>query len=298
MKRNSAEESMVYRQKWPLAVFLTPAFILLMIFLFYPFFENVLDSLSHVPSLGTVRESFVGPAHYQRLISDPMMRTALANTGLLMLCTLVFQCGFALVLAILVDSVSRGAQFFRTVFFFPIVISATALGLLFNLIFLYQGGMVNQFLARFGAEPIDWKSKAFAFFTMVTPVMWQYIGFYFVIILTGLNKIPAELYEAADIDGAGRFQRIRHVTLPMLHNVLVTCATLGITGALKVFDLPWTMFKGGMPLGSTYLTGTYMYDRTFNFQEVSYGAAIAVVIVLIGVLSAQITNAVFKPKEY
>lgn len=291
-------DSMIYRRKWPLIVFLGPAFIFLIIFLFYPFLQSVIDSLHNTLKLGSPRGDFTGLENYKRLFTDPMMRTALFNTGKLMLFTLVFQVGIALLLAMMVDNIKRGAQFFRIVYFFPIVISATALGLLFNLIFLYNGGMINQLLANFGVKAINWKEGGYAFITMLTPVMWQYVGFYFVILITGLNSIPEELYEAASIDGAKGLQRIRYITLPMLYNVIITCVTLAITGALKVFDLPWVMFPGGIPLGTTYLTGTYMYDRTLNFGEVGYGSSIAIAIVVIGVVAAQVTNHVFKPKEY
>ena len=119
----------------------------------------------------------------------------------MMVVTIVGQVGIAIVLAILVDNIKGGAKFFRTVYFFPIVISATALGLMFNLIFLYDKGMLNQLLEIFGVtELIDWKGEKLAILTMMLPVMWQYVGFYFVILITGLNNVSGELYEAASID--------------------------------------------------------------------------------------------------
>ena len=219
---------------------------------------------------------------------------------LLMLLTILFQVGIALLLALLVDNIRKGASFFRTVYFFPIVISATALGLLFNLIFLYNGGMLNQLLTDLGwiKEAIDWKSEQYYMFTMMLPVMWQYVGFYFVIIVTGLNNISPELYEACSIDGATAFQRITRITLPLLHNTLCICLTLAITGALKVFDLPWIMMGQGMPMDKSWLMGTYMYQQTFITGDVDYGSAIALVIVVLGVAISQVANAIFKEKDY
>ena len=206
----------------------------------------------------------------------------------------------ALVLALMVDNIKVGAKFFRTVYFFPIVISATALGLLFNLIFLYDGGMLNQLLQNLGlaAENIDWKDPAHFFVTMMVPVIWQYVGFYFVILVTGLNNISTDIYEAAEIDGASGLGRIRYITLPLLHNTLCTCLVLAITGSLKVFDLPWTMFVGGLPLDKSWLTGTYMYYQTMVLQDVDYGSAIAILIVVLGVVISQIANRIFKEKDY
>lgn len=94
---------------------------------------------------------------------------------------------------------------------------------MFNLIFLYDKGMVNQLLESLGVtELIDWKGEKLALITMMLPVMWQYVGFYFVILITGLNNISGELYEAAAIDGATGFQKVRYVSIPLLHNVMCT----------------------------------------------------------------------------
>ena len=294
-------DSMVFKRKSPLLFFLVPAFLFMTVFLYYPFVMNVVNSFCDITGLGTAAVGWNSPwyQNYQRLFSDPVMATALKNTLLLMLLTIVFQVGVALLLALLLDNIKKGTQFFRTVYFFPIVISATALGLLFNLIFLYDGGMVNQLLMKFGAaENIDWKDEGHYLFTMCFPVLWQYVGFYFVILVTGLNNISADIYEAAEIDGAGGFLRVRYITLPLLHNVLCTCLTLAITGALKVFDLPWVMMGEGMPLDRSWLTGTYMYSQTFTMGDVDYGSTVAVVIVVLGVVMAQLSHRFLKEKDY
>ena len=129
------------------------------------------------------------------------------------------------------------------------------------------------------------------------PVMWQYVGFYFVILITGLNNISPDLYEAAALDGADGWKRTRYITLPLLRNVLCTCLVLAITGALKVFDLPWVMFGAGMPENMSWLTGTYMYDQTFNKMNVDYGSTIAVLIVVLGVILSNVANRIFRPSE-
>ena len=291
----------LYRRKGPLIVFLLPAFLFLILFLYYPFFQNILNSFSGITGLRAPAQGLNEPwyANYATLATDPKLRTALGNTVLLTLCTMVFQVGIALILALLVDSIRVGAQLFRTLYFFPIVISATALGLMFNLIFLYNGGMLNQLLANLGlaAEAIDWKDPRHFLFSMFAPVMWQYVGFYFVILVTGLNNISQNLYEAAALDGCTGWKRVRYVTLPLLRNVLCTCLVLAVTGALKVFDLPWVMFGAGMPQDRGWLTGTYMYDQTFNRGNVDYGSAIAILIVVLGVLFSNIANRVFRPRD-
>ena len=304
--------SMIYKKKSPLIIFLLPAFIFLIAYLYYPFLQNIFNTFLNIGGLGRVADGVNDPwyENYRRLLTDPDLRTALKNTVLLILFTVVFQVGIALILALLVDSIRVGAKVFRTVYFFPIVISATALGLMFNLMFLYKGGMVNQLLLKLGllesevkasgkvvVNWLDWKDQSHFLFTMFMPVVWQYVGFYFVILITGLNNIPSDLFEAAALDGASGLKKVRYITLPMLRNVLCTCLVLAITGALKVFDLPWVMFGAGMPQNQGWLTGTYMYDQTFNKMNVDYGSTIAVLIVVLGVVLSNVANRVFKPAE-
>ena len=291
----------IYKNKKPLAVFLTPAFLFMIVYLYYPFFMNIVNSFQKIKMLGQRNAAWNDPwyLNYVELFQDPVVGIALKNTLIMMLVTIVGQVGIAIVLALLVDNIKVGGKFFRTVFFFPIVVSATALGLMFTLIFLYDKGMLNQLLEAMGKTTLtDWKSEGIALVTMMLPVMWQYVGFYFVILITGLNNISEELYESAAIDGATRFQRVRYISLPLLHNVICTCVVLAVTGALKVFDLPWTMFPKGMPLKTTFLTGTYMYYQTMEAKNVDYGSALAIMLVVLGVVTSQIVNRIFKEKDY
>lgn len=293
--------SMIYKRKAPLLLFLIPAFAFMVLFLYYPFVMNIFNSFSDISGLGTSPDGWNSPwySNYTKLFGDPIMRTAVLNNLIFMGMTIIFQVGIALLLALLVDNIQKGTQFFRTVYFFPIVISATALGLLFNLIFLYDGGMVNQLLMNFGVkEMIDWKDEEHYMFTMLLPVMWQYVGFYFVILVTGLNNMPADVFEAARIDGANAFELVRYIKLPLLHNSLCTCLTLAITGALKVFDLPWIMMGAGMPMDRSWLTGTYMYNQTFTMGDVDYGSTISILIVALGVVISQVASRIFKEKDY
>lgn len=290
---------MIYKKKWPAVFFLTPAFLFMLIFLYYPFFQNIVNSFFEIRQLGAPAGDYVGFENYLKLVpglstTDPNMMTAIKNTLLLMLCTVVFQVGIALVLALLVDTVRRGSQVFRTLFFFPIVVSATALGLLFNLLLMTRGP-VNQLIESLGGEAIIFREQ-FTFLTMAVPVIWQYVGFYFVILATGLNNISEDIREAAEIDGATGLRRVRYITLPLLRNVLITCLTLSITGSLKVFDMPWVMFPPYF--SDAYLTGTYMYYQTFEKSNVDYAAAIAVFIVLLGVLLSQASKLIFREKDY
>lgn len=282
-------------------VFLIPAFLFMIVYLYYPFLQNIWNSFQNIRQLGSMGEGILQPwySNYIEMFRDEIVWISLRNTLSMMVVTLAGQVGLAVLLALMVDNVKCGKQFFKTLYFFPIVISATALGLLFKLIFLYDKGMLNQILENCGKMSLtDWKAEGIALFTMMLPVMWQYVGFYFVILITGLNNISDEIYEAAKIDGASTLQRVRYISLPLLHNVICTCSVLAVTGALKVFDLPWTMFPKGMPLKSTFLTGTYMYYHTIETKNVDYGSALAVLIVVLGIVLAKVVNMIFREKEY
>lgn len=291
----------IYKNKKPIIVFLTPAFLFMIVYLYYPFFMNILNSFKKIKRLGQLEAAWNDPwyLNYTEMFHDPVVWTSLKNTLIMVVVTIVGQVGIALLLALLVDNIKVGGGFFRTVYFFPIVVSATALGLLFNLIFLYDKGMLNQLLEAMGKKTLtDWKSEGLALFTMMLPVMWQYVGFYFVILITGLNNISEELYESAAIDGATRFQRVKYISIPLLHNVICTCVVLAVTGALKVFDLPWTMFPKGMPLKTTFLTGTYMYYQTMEATNVDYGSTLAILIVVLGIVTSRVVNRIFKEKDF
>lgn len=287
--------STIYRNKKYVWFFILPAAIFMTLYLYYPFVQNIINSFQNIRGLGSPAKGWNTPwyENYVKLFKDAELLIALKNTVYMILATLIGQVGIAILLALMVDNIKHGAQFFRTVYFFPIVISATALGLLFNLMFLYNGGMVNQIIG----QNIDWKDGKLSMFTLMLPVVWQYVGFYFVILATGLNNISDEYYEAAAIDGATKLQRIRYITLPLIRNVICTCAVLGVTGALKVFDLPWTMFPAGMPYGTTWLTGTYMYDVTMSRKNIDYASTIALLIVFLGIVLSKLVNKVFKQNE-
>lgn len=290
-------DAKIYQNKKFIIFFLIPAFLFMCVFLYYPFVRNIMNSFQHIKYMGSASGEWNDPIfkNYIEIFKDPKMVIALKNTVIMIVATIIGQVGIALLLSLLVSNIKKGSGFFRVVYFFPIVVSATALGLLFNLIFLYDKGMINQILQFVGVldasknELIDWKTQ-YPIFTMLVPVIWQYVGFYFIILLTGLSGISEELYEAASIDGATKFQRVRYITLPLLRNSISTCVVLAVTGALKVFDLPWTMFVNGM--SDTWLTGTYMYFKVY--KDVDYASAIAVFIVVLGVVLSLVVNKLFK----
>lgn len=291
---------MLYRKKWPLIIFLVPSLIFLVVFLYIPFLNNIKNSLYDMTTpvlLQGQTWKFIGIDNYKRMLTDPDLRTSILNSLKMMVLTVVFQVGIAFVLAVMVSQTKRMQQFFRTVYFFPVVISATAIGLIFKLFYNYNGGMLNQLLELVGKSPVNWLSPALAFIMVAVPTLWSYVGFYFVIILTGLSDIPEDIYEVASIDGCSKFKQVFYITFPMLRGVLCTCVVLAVTGALKVFDLPWVLVPNGAPQGLTHFLGTYMYQSTFGMNNYDYGSALAVLIVILGIAVSRGINIVVKPEN-
>lgn len=291
---------MLYKKKWPLVIFLLPSVLFLIIFLYIPFFNNIKNSLFDMTTpvlLGGQSWKFIGLDNYKRMLTDPDLRVSILNSLKMMALTIIFQVGIAFVLAVLVSNVKKMQQFFRTVYFFPVVISATAIGLIFKLFYNYNGGMLNQILVAFGQEPVNWLKPTLAFIMVSIPTLWSYVGFYFVIILTGLSDIPDEIYEVASIDGCSKLKQVFYITIPMLRGVICTCIVLAVTGALKVFDLPWVLVPNGAPQGLTHFLGTYMYQSTFGMNNYDYGSALAVLIVILGIIVSRIINIIVHPDK-
>ena len=291
---------MLYRKKWPLIIFLVPSLIFLVIFLYIPFLNNIKNSLYDMTTpvlLQGQTWKFIGIENYKKMLTDPDLRIAIFNSLKMMALTVIFQVGIAFVLAVMVSQTKRMQQFFRTVYFFPVVISATAIGLIFKLFYNYNGGMLNQLLEMVGKSPVNWLSPALAFIMVAILTIWSYVGFYFVIILTGLSDIPEDIYEVASIDGCSKFKQVFYITFPMLRGVLCTCVVLAVTGALKVFDLPWVLVPNGAPQGLTHFLGTYMYQSTFGMNNYDYGSALAVLIVILGIAVSRGINIVVKPEN-
>lgn len=262
-------------------IFLIPAVVLLLCFMIYPLGKTIFYSFTAWYNFST-EQTFIGLDNYKELIADPVIRVALRNTVILMAGVLIFQIGFALILAIMVDGIRHCFKFFRTIYFFPIVISATAIGLLFTLIYKYEYGLLNYFVVLFGGEKQVWINEKSSIYLALIPVVWQYVGFYFVIFLTGIANIPADIYESAMLDGIRPLQKAAYITIPMLRSVLTSSIVLVISGCFKVFDIIFMVTNGG-PLDSSQLLSTYMYQKAFARGNGGYASSIAIVMIVLGV---------------
>ncbi len=224
------------------------------------------------------RGHFIGFANYAALAKDPMLRQAFTNTFLLALMYLPVGLAAGLGVAILLNQKVRLIGFYRTCFLVPFVASAAAEGLLFSFIFDSDFGIVNAGLQAVGLPRqgfLQDPSEALAVLAIV--YFWTQFGFNIVIYLAALQDIPQEVLEAASIDGAGRWAKFWHVTVPTVRPVTIFLLVWGLIDVFQFFDLVYTTTRGG-PLNSTLTLVFYIWQLAFNFFTAGYGAAVAYVL--------------------
>ncbi|MGL4799835.1 MAG: carbohydrate ABC transporter permease [Cellulosilyticaceae bacterium] len=288
---------MIYKDKKIIWLFLLPTVAFMLCFLYIPFLLGIFNSFHSSGDITGLTRTWIGLENYKMMFSDQNIHTALTNTFIMMGLTVVFEVGLGFLLAIFVDNIKRGQKFYRTVFFFPVVISATAIGLMFVLFYDYRAGLLNTLIGKFGVDPILWLDEAKALYMIAIPTVWQYVGFYFVIVLTGIAAIPEDIYESAYLDGITGFKKVIYITIPLLKGVIKSCLVLVITGTLKIFDLAWVILPHGNPVGASYLLGTLQYEMVYESYRVGYGSAIAVLIVVLGLGISLIVNKFLKEED-
>jgi len=281
-----------FKDKRYIVLFLAPTVILLFTFLLYPLIQSVYYSFTDWYNFSN-EKTFIGLDNYRQLVNDPIVWIALKNTLILTAGAILLQAGGGLALALLTDSVKKGFKFFRTVYFFPIVISGTAIGLMFSIIYNYDYGLLNAIMKALGLPEQVWLTEHSSIYLVLIPILWQYVGFYFVIFLTGMSKIPEDIYESAQLDGITGIQKAFKITIPLLRDVIASCLTLATAGALKVFDVVYIVTKGG-PMNSSELLSTYMYDKAFNGQNAGYASTIVIAMMLLGIAITVILNKAIK----
>jgi len=226
--------------------------------------------------------------HYAELLGDTKFWGSMLHNVHYALATVVGKVVLGFGLALALNGAFRGRAFFRAVFFLPVVISFVAIGTIWGFMLQYQLGALNGTLRALGlgALALDWLGDPrLAMWSVIAVDIWKWTGFHVVIYLAGLQSLPPELDEAAEIDGANALQRFVHVTLPMMHRYTMTNVIIATLGAFSVFDLIFIMTKGG-PFNATQVAMTQVYLNAFQFQRFGYASAQAtVLLVVMGVVS-------------
>ena len=267
------------------AILLAPALGLCAIFIFIPALLAIAGSFF---TFGITSRQWqpAGLANYAQAFGDPIFWTALKNNLIIVAGSITVQVGFGTVLAAILDrGLPRAATVFRTIIFAPMVVSAVAVALIWQVILDPNVGALNAIIKGIGLTPpqLGWLGDpTISIWVVLLIACWQYTGFMMVLILAGLQGIPKELYEAASLDGARGLKAFRHITLPSIRNVLLVAALITTIGGFKVFDLIYATTQGG-PANATQVLGTYIYLQAFNLGNMGYANAISVVLLVIAV---------------
>ncbi|MFM9646484.1 carbohydrate ABC transporter permease [Streptomyces galilaeus] len=256
-----------------------PAVVLLIVFLVVPVVLAFALAFTDARLVSPTPARFVGLRNFRLLFDDPVFYKSLRNTAYFAAVVVPLQAGLALVLALLVNAKVRGVNFFRTVYFLPVVTSMVVVSLLWT--FLYrQDGLVNRVISALTLGHVDgpdWLGNPdTAILAVILMSVWQGVGFHMVIWLAGLQTIPAELYEAADLDGATRWHRFRHVTWPGLRATRTFVLVTITIAAFSLFTQIRVMTQGG-PLDSTTSVVYQAVHAGYDQQQTAYAAAISLV---------------------
>ncbi len=291
-KSAAAKGSLALRRKKSVAVcatvFLLPVLIMLGVFLIYPIIQTFVNSTTNWNGI-SANKSFIGLYNWNKLIHDSDFWRAFGNNVKVMILSLVIQMPIGILLATFLDAGGRKFNFFKVIWFLPLLMSSVAVGYLFHYALATNNGIITAISQLFGGGKVDLLgNQKTALYAVIGVVCWQFIPFYMVYYMAGYSSISEDLYEASIVDGATRNQYVRKIALPLLVPTIKSAIVMSVTGSLKYFDLVYVMTGGG-PGTSTELMATYMYKTSFTTYNMGYGSAIAAgMFILITIIAAVI----------
>ncbi|MDK2843542.1 MULTISPECIES: carbohydrate ABC transporter permease [Enterococcus] len=261
--------------------FLSPALIILGLFLFLPTLLSIYYAFTNYYVLTPDQTQFIGLDNFKRLFSDSTFITSLKNIAKFVVFIIPIQLGLALGLALLVNNKRKSTIFYKIAYFSPVVMSLVVVSVLWLVLLNPSSGLINSILNVFGikSQPFLTSPKQ-AMYVIIAVSAWQGAGYQMLIFLAGLQNIPSEVYEAARIDGASKVQQFFNVTLPMLKPTSIMILTTTLIDAFKLVIQPMVMTQGG-PLNSTLTPVYYIYRSGFTDRMVGYASSITVVFGLI-----------------
>lgn len=261
----------------PVIWYVFAVFLPLVTAMFYSFFEWK----------GGPNKTFIGLENYLTLFKDKVFWGAFANNIYIVIACIIGQIGIAFVIVLMINS--RLAKFkgiHRTFAFFPSTVSAVCIGFIWMMIYDYKRGILNWILEALGKGDLVrvWLNEpGLVLFLLCIPLIWQFIGYYMVILLSAIASVDAEIFEVAEMDGANAFQRAIYIVFPLIKNTILVCITLCVAGNMKVFDHIYTMTQGG-PGNSSMVMAMYGYKVSFAQQNMGYGSAISVGIFVVSLM--------------
>lgn len=272
-----------------------PAIIMLFVFVIRPFGETLYISLCKWNGYSSEKK-FIGIENYLTILQDGRFQTALINTLIYGFASTILQNVIGLSAALFVNSKFKGNGIVRIIIYLPIMISGLIMGYTMYFFFTYDRGVLNDILKWFGAEPVDWLANGKYGVLIITLInSWQYAGNCMVIYLAGIQNIPKLYVEAATIDGAGKWQCFKNITLPLLVPAMTTSVIVNLIGGLKLFDPIISLTNGG-PGYQTHSLMTYLNTQYFLKEKAGYASAIGIFTFVLIMVVAVIANGYFEKK--
>lgn len=279
-------------------VFLIPALLLIAIFIVYPVIDTFVISEYKWNGISADR-IFIGMDNWRALIHDAMFWESFKHNLIVMVFSILLQIPLGMLLATFLDAGGKKFNIFKIIWFLPYLMSSVAIAFLFVYALATNGGIVSSLATIIQGKrtTVDLLGTApNALYTVIGVMAWQFTPFYMVYFIAGYGNIDTSVYEAAIIDGATRWQYIKHIAIPLLGPIFKTACTMSLIGSLKYFDMIWNMTQGG-PAGSTELMATYMYKLSFQQFNMGYGSTVAAGMFILITAIALIFNRLFKVKE-
>lgn len=269
------------RSQWRGLLYIAPAMALVVVFFVMPVIFTGWMSLHNWPLMGAQR--WIGFANYTRMFNDSRFMAALNFTAYYTVIVTIAIFAVAFPLAIFVEKERRFVSTYRTIIFLPVVVGLATASLLWVWLANVDSGFFGPALRALGLverSPNIMASFDTAFATIIVMVVWKIAGFTMIILLTGLQAIPSELTEAARIDGAGRWQRFRHLTLPLMRRTIALALVVSVTGSVLAFDQFYIMTSGG-PQNKMISVVYYIFNQSFVSFNLGYGAALSIALLAI-----------------
>lgn len=263
-------------------MFILPTMAGLMILNIIPIFQTIYQSFFKTGAFGR-GNIFVGLDNYERLIADGAVWQALINTIKYAIVEVPFSIAIALVIAVLLNSKMRGRSTYRAIYFLPMVVAPAAVSMVWKWLFNSKFGLLNHLLSSIGLKPVYWLSNPkIAIYSIAVVGIWSVIGYNMVLFLAGLQEIPKDYYEAAEIDGANAFQQFFNITVPLISPTMFFVVVTRVIASLQVFDSIFMMIdKSSQALPKTQSLVYLFYRYAFVENNKGYGSAIVVLLLAI-----------------
>jgi len=284
--RGRAASSNEWRKRLEIAFFVAPALLLFALFVVVPVVQAARYSVFKWNGLGPL-DDFVGLQNYANALADTIFQRAITNNLTIAALSIAIQLPIGLLIALLLNRKFRGQTAMRVIVFVPYVLAEVVAGVVWKLM-LQPEGAVNAFLERIGLGAFTqlWVGDSdVALWTVMAVLTWKYVGLAIVLLLAGLQGVPEELHEAAQIDGASWWQAQRKITIPLLGPTIRTWMFLSMIGSLQLFDMVWILTKGG-PDNATVTMATYLIKQGTERSQYGFSSAVAIILFVISFVLA------------